>query len=89
MRHFDCASAYRNEAAVGRALGGALARGAVRRRELFVTSKLWNADHGRVADACKASLQAISARSPPDSPPDLRHLSPASARSSPPHPRRY
>jgi len=56
MRHFDCASIYSNQRAVGEAFSHALASGIVRRDELFVTSKLWNADHGRVREACLRSL---------------------------------
>ena len=42
-RHIDTASAYRNEEAVGRGL----AASGVPREQVFVTTKLWNADHGR------------------------------------------
>lgn len=42
-RHIDTAAAYRNEAEVG---AGLQASG-VPRDELFVTTKLWNANHGR------------------------------------------
>ena len=48
VRHIDCASIYRNETAVGDALHAALCAGTVTRAELFVTSKLWHTDHGRV-----------------------------------------
>jgi methylglyoxal/glyoxal reductase len=41
-RHVDTARAYRNEADVGAAI---LASG-IPRREVFVTTKLWNSDHG-------------------------------------------
>ncbi|HEY8588577.1 MAG TPA: aldo/keto reductase [Naasia sp.] len=41
-RHIDTATLYRNEAGVGRAVRGA----AVPREDLFVTTKLWNDDHG-------------------------------------------
>lgn len=46
-RHFDCAPIYGNEAEIGAALGGALDTGAVRRDQLWITSKLWNSEHGR------------------------------------------
>lgn len=42
-RHVDTAAAYGNEAQVGAALKAS----GVPRDELFVTTKLWNADHGR------------------------------------------
>jgi 2,5-diketo-D-gluconate reductase A len=50
-RSIDTARAYRNEAAVGEAT----ARSGVAREELFITTKLWNADHGR--DATKAAFE--------------------------------
>jgi diketogulonate reductase-like aldo/keto reductase len=45
-RHVDTASMYGNEAEVGAALKRAFAAGLVRRDEVFVTTKLWNSDHG-------------------------------------------
>jgi diketogulonate reductase-like aldo/keto reductase len=45
-RHVDTASMYGNEAEVGAALKRAIAAGQVRRDEVFVTTKLWNSDHG-------------------------------------------
>ena len=44
-RHFDCAERYRNEAAVGEAFAEALEAGTLQRKELFVTTKLWNTNH--------------------------------------------
>jgi diketogulonate reductase-like aldo/keto reductase len=41
-RHFDTAKAYRNEADVGAAIRAS----GVPREEVFVTTKLWNTDHG-------------------------------------------
>ncbi len=46
-RHFDCAPIYGNEAEIGSALDGALDAGTVSRDELWITSKLWNSEHGR------------------------------------------
>jgi len=56
-RHFDCASVYRNEHLVGRALERVVA-GGVAREELWVTSKLWNDCHAPedVIPACRRSL---------------------------------
>jgi methylglyoxal/glyoxal reductase len=45
-RHIDTAAMYGNETEVGAALKRAIAAGAVRRDEVFVTTKLWNSDHG-------------------------------------------
>lgn len=41
-RHIDTAAAYGNEESVGRAI----AKSGVNRHDLFVTTKLWNSDHG-------------------------------------------
>ena len=56
-RLIDTAAVYGNEAAVGRAI----AASGIPRAELFVTSKLANADQGITSsqDACKASLERL------------------------------
>jgi diketogulonate reductase-like aldo/keto reductase len=56
-RHFDCASVYGNEAAIGGAFQQILA-GGVKREELFITSKLWNDQHAEadVIPSCRKSL---------------------------------
>lgn len=56
-RSIDTASAYRNEEGVGRALRAS----GVPRRELFVTTKLWNNEHGydNALRACDASLSRL------------------------------
>ena len=56
-RHFDCASVYRNEDAVGASLEEIM-RGGIEREELWVTSKLWNDMHGEedVIASCRKSL---------------------------------
>ncbi|KAK3412604.1 NADP-dependent D-sorbitol-6-phosphate dehydrogenase [Eucalyptus grandis] len=58
-RHFDCAADYQNEAEVGEALAEAVRTGLVKREELFITTKLWNSDHGHVIEACKDSLKKL------------------------------
>ena len=45
FRHFDCAERYRNEAAIGDAMQAVFRAGAVRREDVFVTTKLWNTNH--------------------------------------------
>ena len=42
-RHIDTAAYYANEEGVGRAIR----ESGVPREEIFVTTKLWNTDHGR------------------------------------------
>jgi alcohol dehydrogenase (NADP+) len=61
FRHFDCAERYRNEREVGAVLAGGLATGAIKREDLFVTTKLWNTNHRpeRVAPALQASLDRL------------------------------
>ncbi|KAA0098860.1 aldo/keto reductase [Mycolicibacterium sp. P1-18] len=61
FRHLDCAERYRNEALVGEALQSLFATGAIRREELFVTTKLWNNNHrpDRVKPALQASLRKL------------------------------
>jgi diketogulonate reductase-like aldo/keto reductase len=54
-RHFDCASVYGNEAAVGASLE-AIQRGGVKRADLWVTSKVWNDKHDDVIGSCRKSL---------------------------------
>ncbi|KAJ0636912.1 putative mannose-6-phosphate 6-reductase [Helianthus annuus] len=58
-RHFDCAADYQNEGEVGEALAEACKTGLVKREDLFITTKLWNSDHGHVVEACKASLKKL------------------------------
>lgn len=59
-RHFDCAAVYGNEHLIGRSLRIIMA-GGVRREELWITSKLWNDQHGtgRVGPACERSLEDL------------------------------
>ncbi len=44
-RHLDCAAIYQNEEEIGRAIEDALKAGAIKREDLWVTSKLWNDAH--------------------------------------------
>lgn len=59
-RHFDCASVYGNESAIGPALKAIQASG-VKREELWITSKLWNDKHAPrdVAASCEQSLRDL------------------------------
>lgn len=60
-RHIDCASVYENEGEVGEALAEIFAKWDVSRAELFITGKLWNADHAaaRVEPAIQKSLKLL------------------------------
>ena len=54
-RHIDTAKAYDNEAQVGQALRAS----GLSRDEVFITTKLWNNDHGDAKRALKASLDRL------------------------------
>ncbi|MCO5592077.1 hypothetical protein L7F22_046071 [Adiantum nelumboides] len=58
-RHFDCAADYKNEKEVGQALAEVFRQGLVKRSDLFITTKLWNSDHGHVREACEDSLKKL------------------------------
>ncbi len=60
-RHIDCAFIYHNEKEIGQGLAKVFGSGAIKREEVFVTSKLWNTAHARenVATACKKTLQDL------------------------------
>lgn len=45
-RHIDTAAAYGNEKSVGRAVADFLKESSLKRSDLFITTKLWNEDHG-------------------------------------------
>jgi diketogulonate reductase-like aldo/keto reductase len=61
FRHFDCAERYRNEDAVGEAMQDVFKAGAIRREDVFVTTKLWNTNHRpeRVKPAFDASRRRL------------------------------
>jgi len=61
FRHFDCAERYRNEEAVGDAMQEMFKAGAVERKDVFVTTKLWNSNHRpeRVKPAFEASRRRL------------------------------
>ena len=59
-RHFDCAAVYQNEREIGHSLQKVMKSG-VGRKELWITSKLWNNKHAEadVIPACKKSLEDL------------------------------
>ena len=61
FRHFDCAERYRNEQAVGDAMQEVFKAGAIQRKDVFVTTKLWNSNHRpeRVKSAFDASRRRL------------------------------
>ena len=60
-RHLDCASVYANEAEIGDVLKDVFHSGAIRREELWITSKVWNDMHGNgdVLLSCARSLRDL------------------------------
>ena len=58
-RHVDCASVYGNESQIGAILADLFAHGVVTRRDLWITSKVWNDMHGRVGESCRKSLHDL------------------------------
>lgn len=61
FRHFDCSERYRNEDAVGDVLQETFEAGAIQRKDVFVTTKLWNNNHRpeRVKPAFEASCRRL------------------------------
>jgi diketogulonate reductase-like aldo/keto reductase len=61
FRHFDCSERYRNEGAVGDALQEMFKAGTIQRKDVFVTTKLWNNNHRpeRVKPAFEASCRRL------------------------------
>jgi diketogulonate reductase-like aldo/keto reductase len=61
FRHFDCSERYRNEQAVGDAMQEVFKAGTIQRKDVFVTTKLWNNNHRpeRVKPAFEASRQRL------------------------------
>lgn len=58
-RHIDCAAVYGNEKEIGQAIAEVIAEGVVTREELWITSKVWNNMHDRVAEACEKSMKEL------------------------------
>ncbi|XP_007038363.2 PREDICTED: aldo-keto reductase family 4 member C9 [Theobroma cacao] len=58
-RHLDTAKIYGSEPAVGNALRLAIEDESIRREDVFVTSKLWSADHHDPVQALKQTLRNL------------------------------
>ncbi|KAF5276033.1 hypothetical protein FQA39_LY00829 [Lamprigera yunnana] len=60
-RHVDCAFAYGNEKEVGNAIASKISEGVIQRKDIFITSKLWNTFHrpGIVESALRTTLQNL------------------------------
>lgn len=60
-RLVDCAQVYQNEDRIGKVLSRVLEDGIVKRKELFVISKVWNDMHGQgdVRRSCEQSLKDL------------------------------
>lgn len=60
-RHLDCASVYRNEKHIGQTIHDLIKNGVIKRKELWVTSKVWNDMHGegKVIESCKNSMKDL------------------------------
>ena len=56
-RHIDTARIYNNESDVGTALR----KSGIKREDVFITTKLWNGDHGyeKALESCDASLKRL------------------------------
>jgi len=54
-RHIDTAQAYDNEAEVGKAI----AASGISRKELWLTTKLWREEYGRVRESAQESLERL------------------------------
>lgn len=61
FRHFDCAERYRNEEAVGEAMREIFEAGVIQRKDVFITTKLWNNNHRpeRIRPAFDASRRRL------------------------------
>jgi alcohol dehydrogenase (NADP+) len=55
-RHIDCASVYGNEKNIGYVLKEIFESGFLKREDLWITSKVWNDMHDKVAESCRQSL---------------------------------
>jgi diketogulonate reductase-like aldo/keto reductase len=59
--HVDCAAIYGNEKEIGKAFKEVFSTGTRKRKDIFITSKLWNTEHhpSRVEKACRQTLKDL------------------------------
>ncbi len=58
-RLIDCASVYGNEQDIGNTLQRLFDEGYIARKDLFITSKVWNDQHREVEKSCRRSLSDL------------------------------
>lgn len=58
-RHFDTASIYNNEHLIGNFFEKLFKTGKYKRSDIYIGTKLWNADHDRVREALDESLSKL------------------------------
>jgi len=58
-RHIDCAKIYGNQRAVGAGIAAGIKQAGITRKDIWVTSKLWNSDHGSPESALKETLREL------------------------------
>jgi len=61
-RHIDCAAIYQNEKEIGQAFKKVFSGNALKREDVFITSKLWNSAHRKneVRVACEKTLSDLN-----------------------------
>lgn len=55
-RMFDCAACYGNEKEIGEVFKTAFDEGVVERKDLYITTKVWNDMHEKVEESCRKSI---------------------------------
>ena len=58
-RHIDCASVYGNEKNIGDVFNEIFSSGYIKRKDLWITSKVWNDKHNDVIMSCRQSLRNL------------------------------
>lgn len=58
-RHIDCASVYGNEKNIGNVFHEIFKSDFLKREDLWITSKVWNDMHDKVAESCRKSLEHL------------------------------